>query len=369
MLSFVADSLNYPLTYHWDFGTGNPGDTSNQSDPFLITCFPEIILRKYRCNLPSAVYRGPWIRFSLLPASRCSHQKIPSFVSAHATLKAGGADGYVWSPAATLNENQGDSVVAHPAHHVLYCGWNGSIPLFSGYRKGYCFCRYTSGRFIPPDMAVLPGTSVVIDSKVSDDVVSWNWTPPLYLSCTDCSAPTSIPQDPVTYTLTVTTAAGCRASSSVTIGILCSEKGVYMANAFSPNFDGNNDYFYPAGNGIRLVKSFQVYSRWGQLLFSKTDFPPNDKTFGWNGTLNGTPQPAGTYVYVSIWNVFQVKILPLKERLNCYDEKSGKTAGAIQQAGSTADDYTRLPVFILLFLFTIPLAHRILHFPSFLRRL
>ena len=85
-----------------------------------------------------------------------------------------------------------------------------------------------------------------------------------------------------------------------------------MANAFSPNFDGNNDYFYPAGSGIKLVKFFQVYSRWGQLLFSKTDFPPNDKTYGWNGTLNGTMQPVGTYVYVVNMECFSGENFTLK---------------------------------------------------------
>ena len=72
-----------------------------------------------------------------------------------------------------------------------------------------------------------------------------------------------------------------------------------MANAFSPNFDGNNDYFYPTGSGVKVVKSFQVYSRWGQLLYSRTKFPPNDKKYGWDGNLNGIPQPSDTYVYVA----------------------------------------------------------------------
>ena len=77
-----------------------------------------------------------------------------------------------------------------------------------------------------------------------------------------------------------------------------------MANAFSPNHDGNNDYFYPAGSGIKLVKVFQVYSRWGQLLFSRKDFQANDKSFGWDGNLNGTPQPADTYVYMATIECF-----------------------------------------------------------------
>ena len=41
------------------------------------------------------------------------------------------------------------------------------------------------------------------------------------------------------------------------------------------------------------LNSFKVFNRWGQLVFSTTDIHE-----GWNGQLNGKPQPLGTYVYV-----------------------------------------------------------------------
>jgi gliding motility-associated-like protein len=88
-----------------------------------------------------------------------------------------------------------------------------------------------------------------------------------------------------------------------------------MANAFSPNFDGNNDYFYPAGQGIKLVKNFKIFSRWGQLLYSRADFPPNDKNYGWDGNLNGTNQPSGTYVYIVELECFTGETFLLKGTL------------------------------------------------------
>ena len=71
-----------------------------------------------------------------------------------------------------------------------------------------------------------------------------------------------------------------------------------MPNAFSPNHDGNNDYFYPVGSGVKMIRTFQVYSRWGQLLYTKKDMPANNSSYGWDGTFNGTIQPVGTYVYM-----------------------------------------------------------------------
>ncbi|HSZ35116.1 MAG TPA: T9SS type B sorting domain-containing protein, partial [Puia sp.] len=207
---------------------------------------------------------------------------------------------YDWSPASSLNTTKGDSVIARPVSTTNYT--------VIGEDSYKCFLDTATIKVtvdslpavsIPTPDPVLAGSDVQLDPNVSADVVSWDWTPPLYLSCTACATPVSTPLAPTTYTVTVKTATGCISSASVTIKLLCLQSGVYMANAFSPNNDGNNDYFYPTGSGVKMVKSFQVYSRWGQLLYSRTDFPPNDKKYGWDGNLNGMPQPSDTYVYVT----------------------------------------------------------------------
>jgi len=78
----------------------------------------------------------------------------------------------------------------------------------------------------------------------------------------------------------------------------CSVIAVHMPNDFSPNLDGYIDFFYPVGSGVKMIRSFQVYSRWGQLLYTKKDMPANNSSYGWDGTFNGTIQPVGTYVYM-----------------------------------------------------------------------
>ena len=199
-----------------------------------------------------------------------------------------------------MNKTTGDSVIARPPGTTRYT--------VIGEDKYKCFYDTAGVKVtvdslplvtIPSPSPVLAGTDVQIEPIVSTDVVSYSWSPPLYLNCTDCASPISTPMAPATYTVIVKTAKGCTSSATVTIRLICLQSGVNMANAFSPNFDGNNDYFYPTGSGVKLVKSFQVYSRWGQLLYSRTNFPPNDKKYGWDGNLNGLPQPADTYVYVT----------------------------------------------------------------------
>lgn len=65
-----------------------------------------------------------------------------------------------------------------------------------------------------------------------------------------------------------------------------------LPTAFTPNHDNLNDFFkvkYPG-----LVKEFHlmVYNRLGQKIFETTNSHQ-----GWDGTLNGIPQPMGTYVW------------------------------------------------------------------------
>jgi gliding motility-associated-like protein len=301
VVSFVADTLGYPLTYHWDFGTGAPADTSSQVNPTFHYYSPGDFVTSLQVQSPVGCIAFAYDSVHII--GRFPMPVSPDTticIGGMAILEASGADSYNWSPGTSLNKTTGDSVVARPLTTTNY--------EVIGEDKFHCFLDTGSVKvtvdtlpsvMIPTPAPVLAGTDVPIDPQVSADVVSWEWSPPLYLNCTDCAAPISTPLAPTTYTLTVKTATGCISSASVTIKLLCQQNGVYMANAFSPNYDGNNDYFYPTGSGVKLVKSFQVYSRWGQLLYSRADFPPNDRKYGWDGNLNGIPQPLDTYVYVA----------------------------------------------------------------------
>ena len=306
ILSFVADSLGMPLTYHWNFGTGNAGDTANIFSPSFDYRNPGDYITQIQVQSPIGCYATADDTIHIVP--RFKVQPPPDAlicIGNSVPLVASGAYSYLWSPGNTLNTTIGDSVVAKPVTTTTYT--------VIGSDKYHCFSDTATTTIsvdtlpdvtLNPVITLLPGSDVVLDTKVSADVVSWNWDPPTYLNCSNCPAPISTPLVPVTYTVTVSTAAGCTSTATVTIRLLCNESAVHMANAFSPNHDGNNDYFYPAGSGIKLVKVFQVYSRWGQLLFSRKDFQANDKSFGWDGNLNGTPQPADTYVYMATIECF-----------------------------------------------------------------
>jgi hypothetical protein len=56
--------------------------------------------------------------------------------------------------------------------------------------------------------------------------------------------------------------------------------------------------FYVMGSGIKVVKSFMIFNRWGELLFQKHNFVPNIPSTGWDGMIRGQKGPPEVYVYV-----------------------------------------------------------------------
>lgn len=68
-------------------------------------------------------------------------------------------------------------------------------------------------------------------------------------------------------------------------------KGIAVPQAFSPNQDGNNDVLYVYGGAVSNM-SFNVFNRWGELVFSSASL---DR--GWDGSFKGEPASTGVYVY------------------------------------------------------------------------
>ncbi len=67
---------------------------------------------------------------------------------------------------------------------------------------------------------------------------------------------------------------------------------VYVPNAFTPNQDGDNDYFFPVSNCDYKSYDLEVYNRWGETVF-RTNHPE----VKWDGSARGTNCVDGVYYY------------------------------------------------------------------------
>lgn len=151
---------------------------------------------------------------------------------------------------------------------------------------------------VPDEVRFPVRTSIPIPVTYSPNVNTWTWTPAENLSCTDCAVPVANPIFAKTYNVKVSDVNGCKSEKTIRLITICNNLNFFLPNTFSPNNDGNNDVFYPRGNGIERIESMRIFNRLGQLVFERRNFSANDPTFGWNGTHNGKPAGADTYVYV-----------------------------------------------------------------------
>lgn len=93
-------------------------------------------------------------------------------------------------------------------------------------------------------------------------------------------------------TLTVIDDNGCEATITKILEVE-GEFGIYVPNAFTPDFDFLNEGFGPKGFGISEINySFFIFDRWGEIIFeSYTLFEE------WNGTYKGKFVQNGVYVW------------------------------------------------------------------------
>ncbi|THU34766.1 gliding motility-associated C-terminal domain-containing protein [Niastella caeni] len=213
----------------------------------------------------------------------------------------GAAVTYAWSPGQGLSRSNIANPVAAPKTTTNY-----QVIGFDGHQ---CF---TDTGFIKvivnpkpqvdvgPDVALATGSTHTFAPKTQNGpIVSWQWSPGADLSCTSCSTPVATVKKNTTYYARVTNENGCVGVDSMNIRPFCLSTQVFIPNAFSPDGDGMNDVFMVRGKGVALVRSFRVFSRWGELVFEKTNFSPNDPAFGWDGRIRGATGPAEVYVYIA----------------------------------------------------------------------
>lgn len=125
----------------------------------------------------------------------------------------------------------------------------------------------------------------------------WKSTELELLSCTDCPSPIFDAQRNAAYELIVTDKRGCIANDFINIYIN-NENAVLVPTGFTPNGDQRNDVLYVYGIDNIKINDFNVFDRWGELVYTRQDFDINDLTNGWDGTFKGQKMPPGVYTWV-----------------------------------------------------------------------
>ena len=141
-------------------------------------------------------------------------------------------------------------------------------------------------------------TTIVADQPLQLNAsggTSYAWSPTTGMNNPSIPNPVVVlnaSYDSITYTVLVSAGAGCTQEDDIKVRIFKTAPDIFVPTAFTPNRDGKNDFLKPIPVGMKSIVSFKVYNRWGQLVYSSSS--PNP---GWDGTLGGKDQSAGTYVF------------------------------------------------------------------------
>lgn len=150
-----------------------------------------------------------------------------------------------------------------------------------------------------PDIDIVVGDPVVLSATLDIDssaLSGISWDP--VMPCDSClsNLVTGIleTQD---FEIQVADAFGCVATDEVTVFVV--ERGqIYIPNVFSPNGDGTNDHVrITAHPGVKRIVTLKFYDRWGNLMFGRDDFTPDDPSGWWDGKYNGEDLNPAVYAY------------------------------------------------------------------------
>lgn len=132
------------------------------------------------------------------------------------------------------------------------------------------------------------------------DLEFYNWQGNA-LDCPSCPEPTITPMTPPFnqyYVSVIEREVGCVYTAGLRIEV---KDGIYIPNVFSPDEDGWNDRFliYSYPGSVVQIEAFQIFDRWGEVLFARNTFQPNEEQQGWDGTFRGMKMPPATYIYIA----------------------------------------------------------------------
>lgn len=197
---------------------------------------------------------------------------------------------YLWTPNVTTM----DSVTVLPPTSAVYIL---KITDLCGYSK-LDTVNVTVYPISSDFQPVFTTNQTVTFNDLSVGAVSylWNFGDASDDSTSTLASPEHFYADDGTYIVMLisTNPNGCSDTSFKTVEVL-PDFYFYFPDAFTPNKNGNNDFFMGYGAGIKTYR-MRIFDRWGKFIFESSDI-----TIGWDGTYKG--EKAMSDVFTCVFDV------------------------------------------------------------------
>ena len=172
------------------------------------------------------------------------------------------------------------------------------------------------------DQVLLLGDQALLELFVNKayQSVLWSASTKDTFSCQDCLQQVVNPTTTTVYSVQVIDENGCTAQDQVVIYVE-QNYAIFFPNAFSPNGDNVNDYFFIQSrrNIIAQIEQFQVFDRWGNIVFQKSEWQPNTENEGWDGASNGKIMNPAVFTWVAKIKLLDGQSVIFSGELNLLD--------------------------------------------------
>ncbi len=147
--------------------------------------------------------------------------------------------------------------------------------------------------------SVLAGDTIqlrVPQTATAGESLTWEYTETAWFSCDTCAVTRFASWESGNLTLRRGIAESCPTVDRYQL-MVESRVSVLVPTGFSPESATFSDRLLQVhGRSGTVIDRFAVFDRWGALIYEDRDFRVNAPR-GWDGTLSGSPAPAGVYLY------------------------------------------------------------------------
>ncbi len=140
------------------------------------------------------------------------------------------------------------------------------------------------------DITLPPGYSRYLEARdrIGDN---YNWQPAIQLNNYSIKNPLFQALDDVQYNISIVDPHTCITVDTQQVWIL-KKPGLYLPSAFTPNGDRLNDVVIPYLIGMKKLKRFSIFNRYGNVVFTTTT-----ENQGWDGTYKGKLLDTAVFVW------------------------------------------------------------------------
>ncbi len=312
-------------SWNWNFGDGSPVNINQNVSHLYAATNPYTVQLNVASDFgcidsiakPITINPKPVVNFSGDPVAGCEPLCV-SFIDS-SIISTGNNVYWTWNvgDGAIITNSQSfehcytdDSVFSLLSFNILLTVTSDSGCVDSLSRSNYITVYPASSA----DFTVEPETTTVVNTLISfvnlsTGATQWNWDFGDEAGSNITNPGThNYPTDTGTYQITLITSTqyGCKDTAYKTV-IIEGDFSFYIPNAFTPNGDNINDFFYGKGVGIKEYDLW-IFDRWGNMIYRGQEIPVENSR--WDGRANVGKDIAQMDVYtwkVAITDIFNNK--------------------------------------------------------------